>query len=116
MNNKILIVIEKVFAFIFIALIILFLIPTSINLVELIKDPSTTIYANRFDINNPKAVNEQIIRVAIDIGFFFIVMLLSLWRLIKPNKILRIIIDVLYVFIIIFLTVGFIYAHLWGLL
>jgi hypothetical protein len=110
MKSSIFLTIEKIVSIIFIIAIILLLIPNCIYLTQLVKNPINSIYANRLDVNDFEAVNDQIIRSSINLGFFFLVLLLSLWRLIRPNKILRVIVDVLYILIIIIITIGLIYA------
>ncbi len=108
MRTPYFITIEKTVSVIFIIAIVLLLIPNCIYLTQLIKNPVNSIYENRLD--DSEAINEQIIRTSINLGFFFLVLLLSLWRLIKPNKILRMIVNVLYILIVIFVTIGLFYA------
>ena len=93
MDNKILIKIEKVVAYIFCALILLFLIATIIDLIHFIKKPSDCHFVIK-DAGDKEGVASYIIKGFLLIVSSFIILGLSLWRLIKPNKILRLVFNV----------------------
>jgi hypothetical protein len=97
MNNKILLLIGKVFTIIFIILIILFLIPTIIYFFRPVIDS--------------QAMPRNSTRL-FSIIYFIVLLILSVWKLIKPNKILRIIVGSLYILtIIVFISSWLIAKH-----
>ena len=99
MDNKILIILEKVFTYIFILAMVLFIIPTTIYLIHPIKDTEQS---------TSKATS------IFWIVFFSITIVLSIYRLIKPAKVIRIIVGSLYVLIIISMTASLLIAHKYG--
>jgi len=99
MNNKILLIVEKIFTIIFIILIILFLIPTIIDFFKPVID------SQQLPRNTTRLFY---------IIYFIILMVLSVWRLIKPKKILRIIVDSLIILTIIIFTISLVVAKQFG--
>jgi hypothetical protein len=99
MDNKIFIIIEKVFTYIFIIAMVLFIIPTTIYLIHPINDSEL----------HPSN-NTSIFWIV----FLSATILLSVYRLIKPTKAIRIIVDSLYALIIIIMAASVLIAHNYG--
>jgi hypothetical protein len=111
MNNRILIIIEKISAYIICILVSLFLIATIFDIVNIIKDPTDYRYIIR-DTNFNSGIAKYIIKSSI-LSFCCIILLgLSIWRLVKPNRTLRIIVNITYIALIIVLSIMF---YIWYL-
>jgi len=114
MDNKTFIKIEQIIVYIFCALSLFYLFLLTVDLFKFISDPSD--YANVYqnDPSDKKWVTDYIIQGFLHIGICFLILGLSIWRLIKPYKILRMILDLIYILVFITVSIGYYKWYLTG--
>lgn len=102
MDNKNLIRIEIAFAYIFCAFTLLCMISLTVDLFQFISNPSDYAKVYQNDLGDNAWIKDYIIQELILIICCILIFGLSLWRLIKPNKILRL--SIIFVYLVIVLA------------
>jgi hypothetical protein len=106
MENNILIKLEKAFVYFFIVLTLFLTIVTVLDLIQFTQDPSDYYKVYHKNPADAKWVKDYIIQDILRICSFIVTFALSLWRLIRPNKVLRLILNTIYLIITVVTLVG----------
>ena len=106
MDNPIFRKVEKIFAYFFCAMILLFIVLSIVDVIQFIN-----YHPDDYPENMDWKISQIIQRFLIILASILIFGL-SLWRLIRPNKVLRLIVDFLCLIVIALLFIAFYYRCL----
>jgi hypothetical protein len=114
MDSEFIIRTEKAFAYIFCTLTLLLLGLLMMDLIQFISDPSDYAIVYQKNVSDDTWSRSYLLQELIFIMSCILVLGLSIWRLITPNKILRLTVDLIYVIVIIIASIGYYKWYLIG--